>query len=81
MATAFGLAELGDKTMLATITLASTRPSLGVWAGATIGMVTANALALVVGDRLAQHVHDHVIRWIAAGLFALFGVLLLVGIG
>ncbi|MBW3619468.1 MAG: TMEM165/GDT1 family protein [Actinobacteria bacterium] len=81
VAAAFALSELGDKTMLATITLASTRPSLGVWAGATLGMVAANALALLVGDRLAARVPERTMRWAAAGLFAVFGVLLLLGVG
>lgn len=81
VAAAFALSELGDKTMLATITLASTRPALGVWAGATLGMVGANVLALLVGDRLAAHVSEDAIRWGAAALFAVFGVLLLLGVG
>lgn len=79
-AVAFALAELGDKTMLATITLATQSSPLGTWAGATLGMVSANALALVVGDRIGEHVAERVVRMVAAGLFALFGVLLLVGV-
>lgn len=81
VAAAFGLAELGDKTMLATITLASTRSPVGVWVGATLGMVAANALALLIGDRISERIPEHVIRRIAAGLFAVFGVLLLLGVG
>src|SRR5207237_38471 len=42
---AFFLAELGDKTMLATITLATKQDPLGVWAGSTAGMVVADAIA------------------------------------
>src|SRR4051794_32973787 len=45
---AFFLAELGDKTMLATITLATKEGLLGTWAGSTVGMVAADALAFVV---------------------------------
>jgi putative Ca2+/H+ antiporter (TMEM165/GDT1 family) len=81
VAAAFGLAELGDKTMLATIALASTRSPVGVWVGATLGMVAANALALLIGDRIAERIPEHVIRRIAAGLFAVFGVLLLLEAG
>ena len=44
---AFFLAELGDKTMLATITLATDNDWLGVWIGSTLGMVAADALAIL----------------------------------
>jgi putative Ca2+/H+ antiporter (TMEM165/GDT1 family) len=50
--TVFFLAELGDKTMLATVTLATSEGLVGTWAGSTAGMVVADALAIVVGDRL-----------------------------
>src|ERR1700754_3154288 len=46
---AFFLAELGDKTMLATITLATQEGWLGTWIGSTVGMVAADALAIGVG--------------------------------
>ena len=44
--TAFFLAELGDKTMLATITLATTEEPSGTWLGSTAGMVAADAIAI-----------------------------------
>jgi Ca2+/H+ antiporter, TMEM165/GDT1 family len=75
---AFALAEFGDKTMLATITLAADRPALAVWAGATAGMVSANALALVVGDRLGRWLPERTVRTLAAAAFAVVGILLLV---
>jgi putative Ca2+/H+ antiporter (TMEM165/GDT1 family) len=73
---AFFLAELGDKTMLATITLASTDGILGVWIGSTLGMVAADALAILAGAQLAKRVPEKAIRYGAAASFALFGVLL-----
>ena len=73
---AFFLAELGDKTMLATITLASTEGVVGVWIGSTVGMVAADALAILVGAQLAKRVPEKAIRYGAAASFALFGVLL-----
>jgi putative Ca2+/H+ antiporter (TMEM165/GDT1 family) len=76
----FALAELGDKTMLTTITLASTHGWLGTWIGATLGMIAANGLALVIGDRVGTRLPERVIRFGAAGLFAVFGVLLLFGV-
>jgi putative Ca2+/H+ antiporter (TMEM165/GDT1 family) len=73
---AFFLAELGDKTMLATITLATTEGLVGTWIGSTIGMVAADALAILVGQQLAKRVPEKVIRYVAAGSFVVFGVLL-----
>ena len=47
--TAFFLAELGDKTMLATITLATREEAIGTWLGSTAGMIAADAIAIGVG--------------------------------
>lgn len=74
---AFFLAELGDKTMLATITLATQEGLVGVWIGSTIGMVAADALAIVVGSLLGRRLPERAIRYGAAALFVLFGLLLL----
>jgi putative Ca2+/H+ antiporter (TMEM165/GDT1 family) len=73
---AFFLAELGDKTMLATITLATTDGIVGVWIGSTVGMVAADALAILVGAQLAKRVPEKAIRYGAAASFAIFGALL-----
>jgi putative Ca2+/H+ antiporter (TMEM165/GDT1 family) len=75
---AFFLAELGDKTMLATVTLATREGWLGTWIGSTVGMVAADALAIVVGAVLGRHLPEKVIRYGAAAAFAVFGVLLIV---
>ena len=74
---AFVVAELGDKTMLATITLASTNGVVGTWAGATLAMVAADALAIVVGAVLGARLPERTIRIGAAVLFFLFGLALL----
>ena len=70
---AFFLAELGDKTMLATIMLATKYGWFGTWLGSTIGMVAADALAIVVGRQLGRHLPERVIKYGAAALFFLFG--------
>src|SRR3712207_2720002 len=51
----FFLAELGDKTMLATVTLATKEGLFGTWLGSTLGMVAADALAIGVGLVLGRH--------------------------
>ena len=75
---AFFLAELGDKTMLATITLATTYAPLGVWVGSTVGMVAADALAIVVGRLLGTRLPERAVKVGAAALFVLFGVALII---
>jgi Ca2+/H+ antiporter, TMEM165/GDT1 family len=75
---AFFLAELGDKTMLATITLATDNGLIGTWLGSTLGMVAADALAIVVGQQLATRLPERTIRLGAAATFLVFGLLLLV---
>jgi putative Ca2+/H+ antiporter (TMEM165/GDT1 family) len=74
----FFLAELGDKTMLATITLATDEGLLGTWLGATAGMVAADALAIAVGHQLGARLPARVIRIGAAAVFLVVGVLLVV---
>jgi len=75
---AFFLAELGDKTMLATITLATREGVLGTWIGSTLGMVAADALAILVGRQLGRRLPEHTIRIGATISFVVFGVLLIV---
>lgn len=74
---AFILAELGDKTMLATITLAADRDWLGVWIGSTLGMVAADGLAILVGAVAGKHLPERFIQITAAALFLVFGFYML----
>lgn len=78
VAIAFFLAELGDKTMLATITLATTEGWFGTWIGSTLGMVAADALAIGVGAVLGRRLPEKAVKIGAAVLFFLFGALLIV---
>ncbi|WP_433954742.1 TMEM165/GDT1 family protein [Janibacter indicus] len=75
---AFFLAELGDKTMLATITLAVRENWFGTWIGSTVGMVAADALAIGVGALLGRKLPERVIKYGAAAAFAIFGLVLIV---
>jgi putative Ca2+/H+ antiporter (TMEM165/GDT1 family) len=75
--TAFFLAELGDKTMLATITLATNHGALGTWLGSTAGMVAADAIAIAVGKVLGTRLPERAIRIGAAVAFVVFGLILI----
>ena len=74
---AFVLAELGDKTMIATITLAADHDWIGVWIGSTLGMVAADGVAIVVGAVAGKHLPERLIQIAAAALFLLFGTYML----
>ena len=68
----FFLAELGDKTMLATITLAPREGLFGTWLGSTIGMAVADAMAIGVGRMLGSRLPERTIRIAAAVSFVVF---------
>jgi putative Ca2+/H+ antiporter (TMEM165/GDT1 family) len=74
--TAFFLAELGDKTMLATVTLATTEEPIGTWLGSTAGMVAADAIAIAIGAYLGTRLPDRAIKVLAAAAFVVFGAIL-----
>jgi putative Ca2+/H+ antiporter (TMEM165/GDT1 family) len=75
---AFFLVEMGDKTQLATVTLAMRYESLtAVVLGTTLGMMIANVPAVWMGDVLVQKVNMKIMRWISAGLFLLLGIVAL----
>ena len=74
----FFLAEMGDKTQLATIALgARFQAPLIVTAGTTLGMLLADGLAVVFGERLTRKIPMVWIRRVAAGFFAAFGLVIL----
>ena len=73
----FVLAELGDKTMLATVALASDYNWAGVWIGATVGMVLADGVAIIVGAFLHRRLPERFLHVMASVLFLLFGLWLL----
>lgn len=77
VAGSFAIAELGDKTMLATVALAATNGVVGTWAGATLGMVGASSVAVVVGSQLGRRLPERPVQLAATALFLVFGVVLL----
>lgn len=73
---AFFIAETGDKTQLATIALAADfNVFIPVWVGTTIGMVIANAFGIVAGVVMGKKIPEKTIKWIAAMIFIIFGLL------
>ena len=79
---AFFLAEMGDKTQIATIALAAQYQAFAsVVAGTTLGMMIANVPAVLLGDRIAHRMPVRVVHGIAAAIFAVLGVGALLGAG
>lgn len=79
--TAFFLAEMGDKTQIATVALAAHYPSpVLVVIGTTLGMLIADVPAVFLGGNLAAKLPMRAIRLLAAALFALLGAAVLLGI-
>jgi putative Ca2+/H+ antiporter (TMEM165/GDT1 family) len=78
IATMFFLAELGDKTMLSSMTLATDRDLFGTWLGATLGMVAADGLALLLGKFLGDKIPRKAIRYGSAAVFFLFAMAMFV---
>ena len=77
---AFFLAEMGDKTQIATVALAAQYSSL-LWvvAGTTLGMMIANVPAVILGDKMAHKLPLKIVHGIAAVIFAILGVVALLG--
>ena len=79
---AFFLAEMGDKTQIATVALAARYAALvQVVAGTTLGMMIANVPAVLLGERVANRVSMRLVHGVAAAIFGLLGVLTLLDVG
>jgi putative Ca2+/H+ antiporter (TMEM165/GDT1 family) len=74
VAVAFFFAEMGDKTQLATVTLATQYDSIiAVWFGTTSGMLVADAFGIIVGIVLGKKIPERLVKWFAALIFIAFG--------
>jgi putative Ca2+/H+ antiporter (TMEM165/GDT1 family) len=79
---AFFVAEMGDKTQVATVALAARYSSaVSVVAGTTLGMMLANVPAVYFGDRIAGRTPLKLVHGIAAVIFAALGIATLLGAG
>jgi putative Ca2+/H+ antiporter (TMEM165/GDT1 family) len=78
----FFLAEMGDKTQVATVALAAqfAAPVLVV-IGTTLGMLIADVPAVFVGERFAHRIPMRLVHGVAAAIFAALGVATLLGVG
>lgn len=80
VAVAFFFAEMGDKTQLATVALATKYQSIiAIWFGTTSGMLVADAIGIIVGIVLGKKIPERFVKWFAAVIFIIFGVLGLYG--
>lgn len=78
----FFLAEIGDKTQIATVAMSAHYSDvITVVAGTTLGMLIADVPAVFAGDKLADRIPMKLVHGIAAGLFALMGFATLLGVG
>lgn len=79
---AFFFAEMGDKTQIATIAMAAKFPDpILVVIGTTLGMLIADVPAVFVGDKFSSKISMKLVRTIAAIVFAILGLMTLLGIG
>ena len=79
---AFFLAEMGDKTQIATVAMAAQYHAIiSVVAGTTLGMMFANIPAVLLGDRIAHRMPVRLVHGVAAAIFATFGIAALLGAG
>jgi len=76
VALAFTIAELGDKTQLATVAMATKFPDdpVALWMGAVAGIIAADAIGILVGVVLRKRIHEKLLRMISAAAFIIFGL-------
>ncbi len=72
---AFFIAEFGDKTQLATISLAAQyQNAVSVFTGATLGMLLADGIGIIAGVVLGKHIPQKTIKWVSTTIFLIFGL-------
>lgn len=71
------VAELGDKTQLATATLAARSDPVYTWAGATLGLMAAGVLGALIGRELGDRLPRRALSYVSAGLFLIVGIIMI----
>ena len=79
IASVIAVAEMGDKTQIATATLSSQSSPVGVWIGATLGAATSGMVGAVAGNLIGDRVPAQAMQFVSAALFAAFGAAMLAG--
>jgi len=80
VAIAFFFAEMGDKTQLATVALATKFDNIIlIWLGTTTGMLIADAVGIIFGIVLGKNIPERAVKWFAAMIFIVFGAIGLYG--
>ncbi len=79
IAALIAVAEMGDKTQIATATLASQSSPVGVWIGATLGAASSGMVGAVAGNLIGDRIPARALQYASAALFTLFGVAMLAG--
>jgi putative Ca2+/H+ antiporter (TMEM165/GDT1 family) len=74
-------AEWGDRTQIATMTLATTNHPLGVSAGATLGHAICAAIAITLGGLIAGRISERLLTALGGVLFLIFGIASIAGVG
>ena len=77
------IAELGDKTQLATVLYAShtSHPKFTVFAASAAALIVSSAVAVLGGSLVAEHVNPNIVRWVAGLGFVAVGVWILLARG
>ena len=79
IAASIAVAEMGDKTQIATATLASQSSPIGVWIGATLGAASSGMVGAAAGSLIGDRIPIRALQVASALLFAAFGVAMLAG--
>ncbi|WP_395159047.1 TMEM165/GDT1 family protein [Ilumatobacter sp.] len=79
IALAIFVAEMGDKTQIATATLAARSNLIGTWIGSTAGEVASGMIGVLAGSMVGDRIPATVMKWVSALLFVAFGIAMLAG--
>jgi len=71
----FSLAELGDKTQIATFSLSVTLPNIFlIWLGATLGLFLPNLIVAYIGPELLKRINQNIVKIITSFIFLIVGI-------